>query len=309
MIISNAHLKSEYESRFKEFVDQLLIPTYLKTCLLTDETSNGSYIYFLYPKLFIEAFEVNEKEKVDKLCLAGYLTFRSLTYVDKLTDDQIENSNRGMYHQLAMICQEEGIKLLTTLFPIDSVFWEFWNKRKTEYLMAQRMEKKSYEDITLNDFLDIADYKSAFGKVAIDALLFLQSSDEHSNETKTLLNAHRYFSIGRQFYDDLNDIKEDFVSNQANYAFKKLKINLKKEKIEIDSLNENQIETYLYVSGTAKEILQETITHFEMALKLSHSVLSESSLWVKAINTFLIGTRKTLDIQNQYLREVEEQVA
>ena len=96
MIISNAQLKSKYESRFKEFVDQLLIPTYLKTCLLTDETSNGSYIYFLYPKLFIEAFEVNEKEKVDKLCLAGYLTFRSLTYVDKLTDDQIESYNRGM---------------------------------------------------------------------------------------------------------------------------------------------------------------------------------------------------------------------
>jgi hypothetical protein len=167
--------------------------------------------------------------------------------VDKVVDSQVKKEDIAKYFQLSLICQEESIKILTTLFPLESNFWILWNKRKGEYLQAQQLEKIDSYSANDTHFHTIADFKSAFGKVAIDSLAALANQENNSEAYNSMLLAHKHFSIARQMYDDVIDIKEDVINKQSNYAVYKLKIACEKEGIDFDSLDEIYLEKYLYV--------------------------------------------------------------
>jgi len=109
----------------------------------------------------------------------------------------------------------------------------------------------------------IADYKSAFGKIAIDSLALLSDQNETTVTYESLLESHRHFSIGRQLYDDVSDIKEDFLNKQCNYAIYKLKQACEKNEINFEKLDEVYLEKYLYVLGVSDEILNDAVKHFE----------------------------------------------
>ena len=255
---------------FLNHIKESAIPKKAKTIISDREfIDNNPRFYLYYPKLFSKAFSLEKNKHIDLLCIAGYLYYQSIIYLDTILDE----SRRMDRLPIALICQEESIKLLTSIFGKNSVFWKYWNKRKEEYFKAVSIEKKllKKESVRNKDYYQLADDKEAFGKVAIDAL-FVLSGEKDLNTYSKLIESHKYFSIAYQINDDIKDFKVDYHIKQFNWGYYQLMKNHHLNGGDIETLNKQ-----LYLKGIASNL-------FKKATELCDKAINElsfidSDLW------------------------------
>jgi len=252
--------------------------------------------YEYYPKLFHDYYSEIDTDIVKTLSEAGHNYYLSVLKLDAIVDNK-------EFHKIFQVLelQEETIKKLSSVYPIHHVFWEYWNKRKEEYFEAISLEKNLWKDLTLENYHEVADKKSAFGKVAIDCLHTL-SEDKKIETYNLLLESHKYFSIGFQLYDDITDFNEDFEKKQFNWAIYQLSKSIDFSKYNNDVITLNKL---LYIEGTGINILNESIQYFERAKEIVKK-LPEKSLWHDTINDFkqtIVGYR---DITQGYIKTIQE---
>lgn len=250
-------LKERFKSKFIDYICKLSINEVYKESICDEVFINDNPDFYLYyPYLFNGCFHVSESEMV-KLSIAGYLYYQSTLYMDSLIDED-DKSKIG----LISVCQEETIKILSSLYPMNSIFWKYWNKRKDEYFYAVSFEKElnKKKNVTSLDYAKLSDFKAAFGKVAIDSLFAL---DKNIELQKCLLESHRHFSIAYQLNDDVLDFEKDFKNNQFNWLIynynNKYKYSLKKYSI-------NDFKKLLYIDGKINETFRKAISHIDKAL-------------------------------------------
>ena len=75
------------------------------------------------------------------------------------------------------------------------------------------------------------------------------------------IESHKYFSLGFQIYDDIEDFNEDFKGKQFNIAVYELSKKIDFEKnTDVDMLRK-----LFYLTGLAFTLLQKSIDSFEKA--------------------------------------------
>ncbi len=123
-----ASLRSYLESNFYpiEVVEEIVSKDFI--------AANPSY-YVYYPYLFKDYFQIDDKETLDLLSIAGFLYYRAVILIDTIFDDKNSKHNFQKYF-IANICQEETIKILSRFFGENPKFWKTWNLRKFEYAKA-----------------------------------------------------------------------------------------------------------------------------------------------------------------------------
>ncbi len=269
--------------------------TYIKNLALSDSFKNSiidekfaknnpSY-YQNYPLLFSKAFLIAEKD-LELLNVAGYLYYQATIFTDALIDEQDISK-----FALISVCQEESIKILTSIFGLKHRFWTLWNSRKKEYLEAVYLEKTFLKknSISIEDYEILADKKSAFGKVAIDCLY----SIDETNATlyHQLLLSHKYFSVAFQLNDDIQDLKADIKKGQFNWAH----YLLKQEKLENETAE--ALEKYLYIRGIAKKMYQLGIFYCEKAALLveNYNAPEWKNVLLDTKKSFLIAVKEIDD--------------
>ena len=188
---------------------------------------------------------------------------------------------------------EESIKILSSIFSITDDFWKNWNIRKKEYLQAFKTDKLFLNNISENDFEMLADYKSANGKTAIDILWTLNLINE--SDYINLLKSHKSFSCGFQYYDDVIDLKQDYVNKQTNIALSRL-IPLVKEN-QVNDIN--LLLKLLYIKGVANNLLNKSLNKFQEALKTVEFI--DCPLWKKVIDLKIKEVKGVLQNINFYL--------
>lgn len=252
--------------------------------------------YKYYPKLFHNYFPLLNFYTINILSEAGYSYYLSILKLDSVMDNK-------EFHNISQVLglQEETIKKLASIYAYDHEFWDYWSKRKAEYFEAVFLEKQLWNTPSLENYQEVADKKSAFGKVAIDCLYVL-SKDKDEEIYKLLLESHKYFSIGFQLYDDVTDFCEDFNKKQFNWAVHKLSklVDFTKYNNDVSILNK-----LLYIEGVGIDILNESISYLEKAKKIIEG-LSEKSLWYGTIEDFkqtIVGYR---DITQGYIKTIQE---
>ncbi len=256
--------------------------------------------YKNYPNLFVKYFNEISKEQINILSKAGYHYYHSVLYLDNIIDD------RNFENIAKMISlQEESIKMLSSIYGIDSPFWTFWNKRKKEYFEAVEIEKSlTYvNEINFEVYENLADKKSAFGKIAIDSLFCLDRKQDDDLYQKLLLS-HKYFSIGFQLYDDVKDFKEDFDKGQFNFAIYKLKniVNFQQYKEDVNILNK-----LLFIKQIGQEILIKSIEQFDKAISILESLKTQSK-WLETVIEMKNTIINYLDITNGYLATLQAKI-
>lgn len=255
--------------------------------------------YEYYPLLFHKYFHRVEKETVDLLSKAGYSYYNSILFLDELIDDK-KFSN--LFAVLSL--QEDTIKKLTSIYGLSSPFWHLWQLRKKEYFQAIQIEKNlSKENFTFEKYEDLADKKSAFGKIAIDSLYSLY----YENNTityDTLLLSHKYFSVGFQLYDDVTDFKEDFHKNQFNIAIYELGnvINFEQYSNCFETLNK-----LLFIKNVGQKVLKKSLMYFEKAEDVLQK-LKVKSLWGETIFQMKQTIKNYLDTTNGYLYVLQTKI-
>ncbi|MFI0489950.1 prenyltransferase/squalene oxidase repeat-containing protein [Flavobacterium sp.] len=265
--------------KFTQYIQNLSISNTFKSVILDEDFINSNPAYYQnYPSLFAKVFTIQERE-LELLNIAGYLYYQATIYTDSLLDEKDVSK-----FPLISICQEESIKILTSVFGLQSDFWKLWNTRRNEFIEAIYFEKSllKKEIVTIYEYENLADKKAAFGKVAIDCLFSIDSKNISLYEQ--LLLSHKYFSVAFQLNDDIQDLKADVQKGQFNWAYYLLKQeNITEQEPEI-------LEKYLYVRGVAKNIYSLAISYCDKALQLVEKI--EVTEWKKV----LLETKKTFSI-------------
>lgn len=259
-------------------------------------TDKSPEYYQYYPRLFRAYFPQVTDNCVNDLCDAGYLYYQSVLMLDSLFDDK-NFSNVPVIFSF----QEETVKTLTSIYGKDSEFWKYWDKRKEEYFDAVKIEKQlNHRNVTWEVYENLADKKSAFGKIAIDCLFTL--SDRKYQMYETLLRSHAFFSVGFQLYDDVKDFKEDIARNQFNWTVYQLSEQVDFEENDVLTLNK-----LLYIRGVAQKTLQESISYFDKAREVLRPYKIESE-WLNTIRKMKDTISGYLDSTEGYLKSILKKI-
>jgi hypothetical protein len=252
--------------------------------------------YEYYPKLFHNYYPKIDEATIKTLSEAGYSYYLSILKLDAIIDNK-------EFHKIFQVLnlQEETIKKLSSIYLYNHLFWEYWNKRKIEYFEAISLEKDLWNNPDVESYNEVADKKSAFGKVAIDCLYIL--SENKNDETyNLLLESHKYFSIGFQLYDDVIDFSEDLEKKQFNKAVYELSKVIDFAKYNNDA---NILSKLLYIEGVGIKILDESLLYLDKA-KNCISSLPENSLWHDTIDDFKQAIKRYTDTTLGYLKIIQE---
>nr|WP_198999576.1 hypothetical protein [Flavobacterium sp. ASV13] len=286
-----------YLGRFQDYVNSLEISKNIQNEILSPKfISENPSFYLYYPDLFSAMFDITDQQKISQLSIAGYFYYQSTLIMDTIIDE-----NNILKYPVALVCQEETIKILTTIYTINSKFWKIWNDRKNEFFNAAILQEKLIQksNVDFTDYEILADYKSAFGKIAIDSVFSL--TDKKDSETyNKILNSHKYFSIGFQLYDDVTDFKADHNKKQFNWAVYELSQALNFEAYNHDSATLNKL---LYIRGVGQEILEKAIANFVKAEE-SIAGIEHNSKWIRVIQEMKNRVRIQLNATNQYLKSL-----
>jgi len=261
---------------FKNYVLKLPLHQDLKKTILDSKfiADNPAY-YQNYTSLFSNAFLIS-KEQSDLLDIAGYLYYQATIFTDSLIDEK----NISQF-PLISVCQEESIKILTSIYGLEHNFWTLWNKRRNEYFEAINFEKElsNKKIVNSNEYETLADKKSSFGKVAIDCLY----SIDHTNAVvyEKLLLSHKNFSVAFQLKDDIKDFKEDIKNKQFNWAVYLL------QQQNIENHDPDILEKYLYIRGISKLMYLQAVDYCDKALECIENIAVPK--WRKVLN----DTKKT----------------
>lgn len=262
--------------QFNTYVQGLPISDTFKAIILDAKFINSNLAFYQnYPSLFSNAFLITN-EQLDLLDMSGYLYYQATIFTDSLIDEKDISK-----FPLISICQEESIKILTSIYGLDNDFWRLWNKRRNEYLDAVIFEKAlgKKENVTIEEYETLADAKSAFGKVAIDCLFSIDNTNEDLHQK--LLISHKYFSVAFQLNDDIQDFKEDLKKKQFNWAVYLLK------QQNIANQDPDILVKYLYIRGISKKMYLLGIDYCNKALDCIENIAVPK--WKKV----LIDTKKS----------------
>lgn len=284
-------LQEVYQKAYIKYVQQSPLHEVFKNFLTRKGCFEGDFKFYLfYAHLFKDAFEEVTPKDLQQLCVGGFLYYQSLIAIDQLTDQERQRLNLKSYLIISS-CQEETVKILSSLFPISSNFWQLWNQRKEEYFLAGEAEKKHCK-MSLVKWHELADHKSAFGKVAIDALHVL-TQQKSKQVYKALLESHRNFSIGLQLLDDLQDLEEDIKENQFNWVYYQLQKWLANTNTQLPDQRITTLKKHLYLSGLAQKIHQKALQHLKKAKRLA--LFTKAKLWAKVVSKVELETADRLD--------------
>lgn len=253
--MNNTDLYNEAKRNYQTYVKNLIIDRKIRNILLSDFIESNPRFYLYYPNLFCDEKKPYHDEEIKLVSIAGYLFYQSILILDKIIDEGSPSSN----FILVNVSQEECIKLLTSVFGLQSKFWNLWNKNRSSYFQSIALEKKLKNEFRFDLYEKVASTKASFGKSAIDAVALIENcvgTDRHL----ALLQSHDYFSIAYQINDDILDFKIDSKFGQFNLAYHELK----KKYNGIDELT--YLNKKLYLDGIASMLFQKAVEYLDKSL-------------------------------------------
>jgi squalene-hopene/tetraprenyl-beta-curcumene cyclase len=272
----------------------------IKLMIQSSSIGKNPMFYLEYASLFENSFKIkNAGQKIKLLNIAGYLCYNYSLLLDSALDKETKHSTL----LLSNLYLEESIKLLTKLFGLDKKFWSLWNLRKYEVFGASKTGKKmfNYSVVSIHEFETLCDCKSALGKVALDALFILSGSMAKDNYEK-LMESHKYFSIGFQINDDIDDLIDDYENKDFNFAYYKYVV---EKNIEIGNITD--LKKMFYISGAATDLYNLALFYFRKSLTVAQEV--GENTWVQAITGKIKETETTISSIEEYLTIINAKVS
>jgi len=247
----------------QKYIDTTDLPIAFKAVLLDKSIINRHNFYINLTKYFKPNFNEIPTTNLIKLTGSSYLYFKFLLFVDDIIDKDLDtNESIKIFHFIE--CFEQAMKDLSCLFPMDSPFWNSFQKCKFQLFKTVKLEKQlsynsSWDDTT---FEEIAIGKSAVCYAIIHAMEVLnQNPCDHKNE---LISCLENIHIAFQYRDDIDDFLSDLKEKQPSYAQFLVKRFLKEHNLGYS--NPKLIYNALFVSRIAESIILKSIDYYLEAL-------------------------------------------
>jgi hypothetical protein len=235
----------------------------------TEAVKGFAEYYLYYPYMFRNAFRRIDSEKMERLNQAGFLCFKSVIYKDNVIDKQVSEAEMEATSKKAKMMMKEAVTMLKEIFGNDAFFWTRWEERQQEFYRSVELDHQlTSSNYTYEDYIHFAWGKSAFAKLAIDALYVLEGNRSEKNY-QLLLESHREFSCAMQLFDDVLDLTEDNGHVQFNIARHFTEQALAEKGIHTDGFSIEDYEKYLYVLGIAERIFNMAFEHIDKAWQIA----------------------------------------
>jgi hypothetical protein len=270
-----------------EYAKSLLTLEQLKASIIMQIEGEPNEFYLHYVSLFAK----HDTTTIEQINIAGYFYYLYALQMDKAIDRDVPSEERARILFLSDILHEENTKILTHYFGIDSLIWKLKAKRRAEYIGSISQHKNFLYPLSQSEFENLADAKSALGKIAIDCVYLLDKlpTDEHEK----LLISHKYFSCGLQIYDDIKDIKEDILNQQNNYAITEFLKQYPDEEHENMISNPDRLNKMIFYTGSAKTLLLKATDYLQKAYQIIDN--EQYPHWVDAIYSIEMEIRKFIN--------------
>ncbi|WP_407479303.1 hypothetical protein [Elizabethkingia anophelis] len=260
---------------YAKYISSLKIDPDLKRLLINSKQGDYDF-YLIFPYVFAESFVDLNDNDLKLLSVSCYLYFLHLTIFDEIVDKKSTNPIIIKNLATSSFCQEESIKILSKLFNLNSNFWNLWYKRKDNFNLSLYNEK-FLTPLSDKEYFDLADLKGEMTKSVLDSLHIL-SNFNNKAEYKSLIKSCRYFSIGSQIIDDIQDIIDDYENHQFNWILNMVKEALKNKNIPP---TKESLKKELYSSGIALTYYKKAHYFFNKSLYYANN--TKSALWKKLI--------------------------
>ncbi len=246
--------------------------------------------YLVYPYFFYNFFfrEEQQAQQVDKVCIAGFLMYKHICISDAVYDDEHEKESlkeKSWNFFISQLFHEESIKILSSMFPMDSTFWSFFNQRRYELFSSVKIEqayKTKAIELTWEQYERLSENKSAFAKVAIDIWHFL-SNEKYEKEYQLLLQSQNYFSIGFQILDDIVDFERDLIHEQLNIGLVRLKKEMQKRGESYENMSHEELHKRLYIYEIVEDLIDEAEAYFDKSITVLNESIKLLPFWLALI--------------------------
>lgn len=286
---------------YREYVNKLPLTKDIINILSEINGIDKNPLFYLeYASLFKNNFNFKENSnRIIKLNIAGFFCYKYTLLMDNILDTK----SKQITLSLSNIYLEETIKILTDLFGLDNKFWSLWNSRKKEFYKASIIGKTLFnkEEVSLNEYENLCDFKSAMGKIALDSL-FILSGSRNTNAYEKLIESHKLFSVGFQINDDIEDFIEDFENKDFNYAYYSFVRNNKEITGHINNLNK-----HFYISGAAIDLYKLSLSYFSKARIIAME--TGKNKWVETISDKIAETNSAINAIEEYLTIIKTKVS
>lgn len=255
---------------------------------------NNPKFYIYYPFVFAQIVNYEDSDRLIKLSAAGFLCYRAVIISDAIMDNNKKvNVDINKYIEIYNICQEKSFKILMELFPNNSVFWTYWDLRRSEFHKNLELSSKLFNsnEVTFDEFAVLSDCKSAIGKIAIDAISILSNCSK--NLYDKMLVCHKLFYSGFQIHDDISDVIEDYAANSFNIAVYNLKKSSYCSLIEASDI----LVKAIHLSGVSIKLYKKSTTLFKRSL---NKVDNNNNLWYEIVNKFIYVSNLKLKTISDY---------
>ncbi|MFB3390070.1 class 1 isoprenoid biosynthesis enzyme [Flavobacterium sp. LAR06] len=287
--------KNSNNMQIQAYIKRSSLAENLKKEILDPDFMDMNPLFFQnFASLFKGAFSVT-KEQVELLNIGGFLYFQSIMYLDDVIDEgDLSRLN------LILVCQQEGVKILSSIFGLENKFWAFWNKRKEEYFQAVVLEKKLFRKqlIAIEEYENLACDKHSFLKSCIDSLHCIDNVDK--DKYQKLLLSQKYFSVACQLRDDIKDFKEDLRKGQFNWAIYLL------QQEKISTQDPEVLEKYFYIRGIADRVCQLGMKYCDKALDLVKNI--NVSEWEMVLAEMKLNFMQIIEEKKDYLELLKAQI-
>ncbi|MFK8101655.1 MAG: hypothetical protein AB8G15_03995 [Saprospiraceae bacterium] len=246
--------------------------------------------YLVYPYFFYSFFfrETQQAEQINKVCIAGFLMYKHICISDAVYDDEHEKDSlkeKSWNFFISQLFHEESIKILSSLFPMDSKFWFFFNQRRFELFSSVKIEqayKTKATDLTWKQYEKLSENKSAFAKVAIDIWYFL-SKEKYKEEYQMLLQSQNYFSIGFQILDDIVDFERDLIHEQLNIGLVLLKKEMLKRGESYENMSYENLHKRFYIYEIVEDLIDKAEAYFDKSIAVLKDSITLLPFWLALI--------------------------
>jgi hypothetical protein len=260
--------------------------------------------YLGFPYLFYELYSEVPLDQYDKLALSQQLYLNHVLIFDSLMDGKLLLEPQIAYW--ANSTYQKILLILHQLFPIDSPFWNYFEKCRVENTQAFMVEriKHTYRVSPYSEQEKVLIFsgKSAMARAGLAALAYLSQRD-FLEDVALSCDA---FHIGLQCMDDVQDWRNDYRDHVYTPLLTEVLLEHHlDEKAESDQRPDvNSIGSLVYGGGYAQKALESAIDYFNLALYVSKDL--KCPAWQSEILNMIARCKQNRAFLDQKLRQMKE---
>lgn len=249
----------------QQFFASLPFSDELKGRLISFSTSSPHKKFYLgLPAMLAPAFPDVAPAALQQLLLSSFLYSRYTYYLDDLLDGDAVPTAPGQGEVLLawVHLHEHAIRGLSSLFPNDHSFWDYFSQTQQAFAQAQQLERAAATSTTpwsRPDYEQLAIGKAAVAEGLVHALAGLSSSDQHRQAVLTCL---RHYHLALQYEDDIRDFSRDVQEGQHTLAYDEVLAFLQAQGVPVPA-NPGHLQAFLFTSGVAEQHLARAAQLYE----------------------------------------------